>query len=572
MKLTLCTLTTLALAAVLCPSSHAQGRIGSTSQPLTIKNGVDWRANGNTIPVCWERPNYVPIPVREMAIVQAAVTNTWQRYANLQFTGWNFCPPPDVFPKKLDFPQVHIRLSPQGADNAGAGGSARLGTSAISRAIEFNPGVNLSFIPDGSADRGRVEYVAVHEFGHVLGFIHEQDAPGNVEGPAHCASSGTEANTTQVTPYDRDSIMNYCNRDGNMTGNMTDVDIQGVQAIYGVRLANVAASNGCASAPTRQPASLAGVWNNGGKASVAVYPTDTTKFLYWSQWIDRNGGWADSTKWFAGDFNGDGRTDIGAAWNNGGHNTLTVRQSTGTTFQEVHWLADAGGWANSTVWLPGDYNGDGKTDVAGVWNNGGKASVAVFLSNGQKFPGWTQWSDRDGGWADSVKWFAGDFNGDGRTDIGAAWNNNGRTTLTVRLSTGTALTHVHWLNDAGRWSNNSVFVSGDFNGDGKSDVAELWNDLGQNSINVSLSGGSKFSAPSAWSVRDGGWIQGGAVKWVVGDFDGDRRSDIGAVWNNGNTNTMTVRRSTSGTFVAAHWSTNAGGWSDTTAWCAGTFR
>ncbi len=450
----------LVLIGLLLGSVGAQQRIGSTSQPLTIKNVPDWRANGNQMPVCWETPGYT----REKGIVQAAVTNTWQWYANVQFSGWGACPTGGIG-GSATLKQVRIRIGPQGTDNAGAGGNARYGMTALSSANDNNPGVNLSFNPDGSADRGRVEYVGVHEFGHVLGFVHEQDAPGNVEGPAHCASSGTEANTTTVTPYDRDSIMNYCNRDGNATGNLTDIDIQGVQAIYGVRIRNVAASNSCASAPTRSTASLAGAWNNGGQTSVAVYPSANTKFLYWSQW-----------------------------------------------------------------------------------------------------------SNRDGGWGDSVKWFAGDFNGDGRTDIGAAWNNDGRTTLTVRLSTGTSLTHSHWLNDAGRWSNNSAFVSGDFNGDGLSDVAELWNDLGQNSIKVSLSSGANFSAPSAWSVRDGGWIQGGAVKWVVGDFNGDRRSDIGAVWNNGNTNTMTVRRSTGNTFVAAHWSTNAGGWSDTTAWCAGAFR
>ena len=345
-----------------------------------------------------------------------------------------------------------------------------------------------------------------------------------------------------------------------------------MQAIYGVRIPNVAAQNNCSSAPPGLTASLAGAWNNGGLLSVAVYPSDTSKFLYWSQWSERDGGWGDSVKWFAGDFNGDGKTDIGAAWNNGGHNTLTVRQSTGSKFQQVHWLAEAGGWIDSTAWLPGDFNGDGKADVAGVWNNGGKTSVAVFLSDGTKFPGWTQWSDRDGGWGDSVKWFAGDFNGDGKTDIGAAWNNGGRTTLTVRQSTGSGFTPAHWSLDAGSWSKSSVFASGDFNGDGRSDVAELWNDLGQNSIAVSLSTGAQFSDPAAWSVRDGGWIQGNAVKWVVGDFNGDKRSDIAAVWNNGNTNTMTVRRSTGTGFVAAHWATNAGGWGDSTAWCAGAFR
>ena len=81
-----------------------------------------------------------------------------------------------------------------------------------------------------------------------LGFGHEQDAPGN-EGPAKCNNGiDTSADPLSITAYDRDSIMNYCNRDGNMTGHLTDTDIQGVQKVYGVRRQNVASINSCQSA------------------------------------------------------------------------------------------------------------------------------------------------------------------------------------------------------------------------------------------------------------------------------------------------------------------------------------
>ena len=225
---------------------------------------------------------------------------------------------------------------------------------------------------------------------------------------------------------------------------------------------------------------------------------------------------------------------------------------------------------DSTRWLSGDFNGDGKTDIAGVWNNGGKVSIAVFLSDGTKFPGWTQWTDRDGGWSDDTKWFAGDFNADGKTDIGAAWNNGGRTTLTVRLSQGDKFNHVHWSLDAGRWFNSSTFVAGDFNGDGGDDVAQLWNDIGRNSIKVSFSVGTQFWPPIDWARRDGGW--GDTIKWIPGDFNGDRRTDIAAVWNNGGVNTLTVRLSDGTKFTPAHWLVNGGGWMDNTAWCSGRFQ
>jgi hypothetical protein len=276
---------------------------------------------------------------------------------------------------------------------------------------------------------------------------------------------------------------------------------------------DVASRNSCASEVVKQTTSVAWGWNDGsGQTSLALFPSAGTKFLARTPVSSREGGWGDDVKWFAGDFDNDGRTDIGAAWNNGGSNTLTVRRFTDSGVSAVHWATNARGWSPTAVWLPGDFNGDGRTDVAGVWNDGGQVSITVYISDAAKFLSPTQWSLRDGGWGETVKWFAGDFNGDGRTDIGAAWNNGGATTLTVRQSTGSKLTPVHWSLDAGKWADSSAFVAGDFNGDGRVDVARLWNDLGKNSTSVSLSAGTSFQGPAAWSVRDGGWISGDAVK------------------------------------------------------------
>jgi hypothetical protein len=284
----------------------------------------------------------------------------------------------------------------------------------------------------------------------------------------------------------------------------------------------------------------------------------------------RDGGWGDSIRWSSGDFNGDGRTDIGAVWNYGGSNVLSVRLSTGSGFIPVHWAIGAGGWMDSTVWLPGDFNGDGFTDLAGIWNHGGRVSIAVFPSDGTRFLYHSQWSIQDGGWHESIKWTAGDFNGDGRTDIAAAWNNNGRTTLTLRLATAqNTFTHEHWRTNAGRWMEATAIVPGDFNGDGLADLAHIWNDLGATSVDVSLSYGTGFHGAWTWSERDGGLPFD--QRWIPGDFNGDGRTDIAAAWNYWGTNILTVRAAAGNSFVPQHWSTNAGGWMASTAWCAGQY-
>ena len=527
---------------------------------LAVTKTEIWTSTGNKIPVCWDTVGWE----REKDIIKNAVLRSWQQFANVEFTGWGFCP---IGGERKD---VRVRIREQGSENGGGGGSARLGLAALSKWEDNNPGVNFSFNPDGSADVGRVEYLAVHEFGHVLGFHHEQDAPGNVEGPGYCTTSGVDPDARAVTGYDRDSVMNYCNRDGNGKGNLTDTDIKGAQAIYGVRIPLVASQNSCSSAPRSGRVTLGAPWNSANSTSIAVFPNDGTKFLPHAQWANQQGGWGDSVKWASGDFDGDGRSDIAAVWNNGGSNTLTVRRSTGSAFIPQHWTVAGGGWMDSTIWVSGDFNGDGKTDLAGIWNNGGLLSIAVFPSDGTKFLYHKQWADRDGGWIASAKFVVGDFNNDGRDDIAAAWNNGGRTTLTVRQSMANdTFSTVHWSVDAGRWSDSTTFVAGDYNGDRRDDIAMMWNDIGLNSVDVAVSSGSSFNAPSTWSARDGGWAS--SVKWIPGDFDGDGRSDIAAAWNYGGQNTLTVRTSTGSSFLQAHWAVNAGGWMDTTAWCSGSF-
>jgi hypothetical protein len=47
----------------------------------------------------------------------------------------------------------------------------------------------------------------------------------------------------------------------------------------------------------------------------------------------------------------------------------TGSQSTGSGFTRSHWAINAGGWVDSTAWLAGDFNRNGKSDIAASWNN-----------------------------------------------------------------------------------------------------------------------------------------------------------------------------------------------------------
>ena len=64
-------------------------------------------------------------------------------------------------------------------------------------------------------------------------------------------------------------------------------------------------------------------------------------------------------------------------------------------------------------------------DLVAPWNDAGSATFAMYASTKTHFTPYTQWNIRDGGWGDDIRWLPGDFDGDGRADVAAVWNNAG---------------------------------------------------------------------------------------------------------------------------------------------------
>jgi outer membrane protein assembly factor BamB len=144
-----------------------------------------------------------------------------------------------------------------------------------------------------------------------------------------------------------------------------------------------------------------------------------------------------------------------------------------------------------------------------------------------------------------------DFNGDGKSDIAQFDASTGN--WWVRTSTGTSFNNAIWTtwNPAVNWVNVQV---GDFNGDGLADI--VGRDAATGNWWVSLSNGSGFTS-SLWAA----WSP--SVTWVdlhTGDFNGDGRTDI--VGRAASTGQWRVGISSGTTFNTSVWGT----WSPSVTW------
>lgn len=300
---------------------------------------------------------------------------------------------------------------------------------------------------------------------------------------------------------------------------------------------------------------------NNRQAGTMVVLADDQDYL-----IDRS-----EQSWYAdppvvGDSNGDGMTDIrltGAAW---GNIPIALNQGNGS-FYGGAWSIDVPDFIN--VWstspnvkaLAGDFDGDGLSDVALTGASGWWTIPVAFANNSDGSFRVTNLSLDDtefAGWAASPNVWAvtGDFNGDGRTDValtgGAGW-----WTIPVAFSNGDGSFHV---TDQSVWTafNNYATVAGarpvvgDFNGDGLTDIAIMPGEWETYAIPVALSNGDGNFTVQIESVTSGdtNFVEYAAqpgVQAIAGDFNGDGLGDIalvgGAGWGS-----IPVAYSTNGTF------------------------
>ena len=214
----------------------------------------------------------------------------------------------------------------------------------------------------------------------------------------------------------------------------------------------------------------------------------------------------------AGDFNGDGRPDVATINGTSSDVSVFLRQAAGGFAQEAGSPISVGVGSGPSGAAVGDYNGDGLGDLAVSTFAGGNISVLLrqpgggfALEGGAAIP--------LGANVHAVA--AGDFNSDGRLDL-AATTSGSQVVLLLRNTANTGFT-VQGANATG--TTPVAIAVGDYNGDGLADLAIANRGSDNVTILLRIPGGA-FSSETPVPAGDD------PIGIVAADFDGNGRADL----------------------------------------------
>ncbi len=222
------------------------------------------------------------------------------------------------------------------------------------------------------------------------------------------------------------------------------------------------------------------------------------------------------------DFNGDGRTDVAAVMNDGNLHAFYAKPDGTLQYGRELWAHD-GTWKGYQQIIGGDFNGDGHGDIV-ARRDDGQLFLYTGTAHGALKPRVEMWHDKTWRTMHQIVRFRADNSG--RDGLAAVWGDGSLHAYTTKAD-GTLSGRKHNLWHDKTWGTMRILATGDFDADGRDDIVAVTHD-GSFRVYNGNAEGTVTGGPSLW--QDKSWATMSAV--LGGDFNGDGKTDVAARWGN----------------------------------------
>jgi M6 family metalloprotease-like protein len=261
------------------------------------------------------------------------------------------------------------------------------------------------------------------------------------------------------------------------------------------------------------------LWRDSATGELAVWTMNGATVVTSATTSVNPGAYTSTAGWQVqgiGDFDGDGKSDI--LWRDTATGQTAIWFMNGAVVSSSsNTNVSAGAYTSTTGWQVhgvGDFDGDGKADI--LWRHAGTGKTVAWLMNGATKTGGGYTNVQAGAYTSTTGWQvqgAGDFNGDGKSDILLRSAETGR--MAIWTMNGVKVVSSAYTSvDAGAYTSSAglqVSAIADYNGDGKYDI--LLRDAVTGQTRVWVMNGSQVTSDTATDVNPGAYTP--STGWSV---------------------------------------------------------